>query len=102
MLHDIIKYGNEMELELGVTGTYLNTNRQIYKTMNLEVIERRLLGLDDEIHRLLQYIYEQKKHDIESEVKEYEDLKKTISKCLKEPISPTSEIRKMREKQYLA
>lgn len=69
--------------------------------MNLEVIERRLLGLDDEIHRLLQYIYEQKKYDIESEVKEYEDLKKIISKRLKEPISPTSEIRKMREKQYL-
>jgi hypothetical protein len=69
--------------------------------MKLEVIERRLLGLDDEIHRLLQYIYDQKKIDINSEIKDYENLKKLISDHMKEPIDPTSEIRKMREKQYL-
>jgi hypothetical protein len=69
--------------------------------MKLEVIERRLLGLDDEIHRLLQYIYDQKKIDINSEIKDYENLKKLISDHMKEPVDPTSEIRKMREKQYL-
>ena len=69
--------------------------------MNLEVVEKRLLGLDNEIHMLLQYIYRQKKNDIEVEIKEYEDLKKIISKRLKEPIEPTSEIRMMREKQYI-
>ncbi|MCZ7382869.1 MAG: hypothetical protein O8C64_15030 [Candidatus Methanoperedens sp.] len=69
--------------------------------MNLEVVEKRLLGLDNEIHMLLQYIYRQKKNDIEIEIKEYEDLKKMISKRLKEPLEPTSEIRKMREKQYI-
>jgi hypothetical protein len=67
----------------------------------IEVIERRLLGLDDEIHRILQYIYEEKKYDIASEIKDYENLKKIISEHMKEPIDPTSEIRKMREKQYL-
>jgi DNA-binding SARP family transcriptional activator len=69
--------------------------------MNLEVIERRLLGLDDEIHMILQYIYEKKKYDIASEINDYENLKKIISEHMKEPIDPTSEIRKMREKQYL-
>lgn len=69
--------------------------------MNLEVVEKRLLGLDNEIHMLLQYIYKQKKNDIEVEIKEYEDLKKIISKRMKEPLEPTSEIRKMREKQYI-
>ncbi|MFZ3060668.1 MAG: hypothetical protein WA102_13150 [Candidatus Methanoperedens sp.] len=69
--------------------------------MNLEVVEKRLLGLDNEIHMLLQYIYRQKKNDIEIEIKEYEDLKKMISKRLKEPLEPTSEIRMMREKQYI-
>lgn len=68
--------------------------------MKLEVIERRLLGLDDEVHRLLQYIYEQKKIDINSEIKDYENLKKLISEHMKEPIDPTAEIRNMREKQY--
>lgn len=69
--------------------------------MNLEVVENRLLGLDNEIHMLLQYIYRQKKNNIGVEIKEYEDLKKIISKRLKEPLEPTSEIRKMREKQYI-
>lgn len=69
--------------------------------MNLEVIERRLLGLDSEIHSLLQHIYEQRKYDIATEIKEYEDLKKLVLNHLKEPLEPTSEIRKMRDKQYL-
>ncbi len=69
--------------------------------MNLEVVEKRLLGLDNEIHTLLHYIYKQKRSDAEVEIKEYENLKKVISKRLKEPLEPTSEIRKMREKQYL-
>ncbi len=69
--------------------------------MNLEVIERRLLGLDDELHRVIQYIYEQKKYDVEAEIENYEHLKKMILKQLKVPISPTSEVRKMREKQYM-
>jgi hypothetical protein len=69
--------------------------------MNLEVIERSLLGLDDEIHKLLQYIYEQKKYDTSSKIKDYENLKKIISEHMKEPIDPNSEIRKMREKQYM-
>lgn len=69
--------------------------------MNLDVVEKRLLGLDNEIHMLLQYIYKQKKRDTAVEIKEYENLKKIISKQLKEPIEPIAEIRKMREKQYL-
>ena len=67
--------------------------------MNLEVIEKRLLGMDNEIHMLLQYIHKQKKRDAQAEIKEYENLKKTISKHLKEPIDPTAEIRIMREKK---
>ena len=69
--------------------------------MNLEVIEKRLLGMDNEIHMLLQYIYKQKKRDAKVEIEEYENIKKIISKHLKEPIDPIVEIRKMREKQYL-
>ena len=69
--------------------------------MNLEVVEKRLLGMDNEIHMLLQYIYKQKKRDAKVEIKEYENLKKTISKHLKEPIDPIAEIRTMREKKYL-
>ncbi|MFZ3382347.1 MAG: hypothetical protein WA144_00330 [Candidatus Methanoperedens sp.] len=69
--------------------------------MNLEVVEKRLLGMDNEIHMLLQYIYKQKKRDAQVEIKEYEKLKKTISKHLIEPIDPIAEIRVMREKKYL-
>jgi len=69
--------------------------------MNLEVVEKKLLGMDNEIHMLLQYIYKQKKQDAQVEIKEYENLKKTISKKLKEPIDPIAEIRTMREKRYL-
>ena len=69
--------------------------------MNLEVIEKKLLGMDNEIHMLLQYIYKQKKRDAKVEIEEYENIKKIISKHLKEPIDPIVEIRKMREKQYL-
>jgi len=68
--------------------------------MNLDVVEKRLLGLDNEIHLLLQDIYKQKKRDTAVEIKEYENLKKIISKHLKEPIEPIAELRKMREKQY--
>lgn len=69
--------------------------------MNLEVVEKRLLGMDNEIHMLLQYIYKQKKRDAKVEIKEYENIKKTILKHLKEPIDPIAEIRTMREKKYL-
>ena len=69
--------------------------------MNLEVVEKRLLGMDNEIHMLLQYIYKQKKRDAKVEIEEYENIKKIISKHLKEPIDPIVEIRKMRERQYL-
>ena len=69
--------------------------------MNLEVVEKRLLGMDNEIHMLLQYIYKQKKRDAQVEIKEYEKLKRIISKHLKEPIDPITEIRIMREKKYL-
>ncbi len=71
------------------------------KYMNLEVVEKRLLGMDNEIHMLLQYIYKQKKRDAQVEIKEYENLKKIISKHLNEPIDPITEIRIMREKKYL-
>ncbi len=57
--------------------------------------------MDNEIHMLLQYIYKQKKRDAKVEIEEYENIKKIISKHLKEPIDPIVEIRKMREKQYL-
>jgi len=42
-----------------------------------------------------------KNGDAQVEIEEYENLKKIISKHLKEPIDPSVEIRKMREKQYL-
>ena len=46
--------------------------------MNLEVIENRLLGLDDEIHHILQYIHNQKGsdigNDITSDIEDYENL----------------------------
>ena len=73
--------------------------------MNLEVIENRLLGLDDEIHQILQYIQKQKGsdigNDITSDIEDYENLKKLISKRLEKPLDPTSELRKLRDKQYL-
>jgi hypothetical protein len=68
--------------------------------MNLEIVEKRLQGMDNEIHMLLHYIYKQKKGDAQVEINEYENLKKTISKHLKEPIDPIAEIRIMREKNY--
>lgn len=68
--------------------------------MNTEEIEKRLLGLDDEIHDLLRYIFESKELDVEVELKSYEDLKEKVSRNLKEPIDPTVEIRTMREKRY--
>ena len=73
--------------------------------MNLEVIENRLLGLDDEIHQILQYIHNQKGsdigNDITSDIEDYENLKTLISRHLKKPLDPTSELRKLRDKQYL-
>jgi len=57
--------------------------------------------MENEIHMILQYIYKQKKRDAQVEIREYENLKKTISKHLKEPIDPIAEIRMMREKKYL-
>jgi hypothetical protein len=73
--------------------------------MNLEVIENRLLGLDDEIHRILQYISKQKEsdigNDITTDIEDYENIKTLISRRLKKPLDPTSELRKLRDKQYL-
>jgi len=73
--------------------------------MNLEILESRLLGLDNEIHLILQYINKQKRseigNDITVDIEEYDCLKKLISQQLKRPMNPTSELRKLREKQYL-
>ena len=59
-------------------------------------VERRLLGLDDEIHDLLRYISISKERDIEIELENYEDMTEMISRNLKEPLDPTAEIGKMR------
>ncbi|MCW3133599.1 MAG: hypothetical protein N2V78_04645 [Methanophagales archaeon] len=41
-----------------------------------------------------------KEKDVEAKLKDYENLKRMISRNLKEPLNPTEEIRKMRKKQY--
>jgi predicted glycosyltransferase len=69
--------------------------------MDIVEIEKRLVGLDEEIHRLLQYISRSKKSEVEVELRDYEDLKKKIARDLKEPLDPTVEIRRMRERKYL-
>jgi len=69
--------------------------------MDMTEVERRLLGLDDEIHDLLRYISISKERDIGVELANYEDMKETISRNLKEPLNPTAEIGKMRAKRYL-
>lgn len=71
--------------------------------MYKEEMERSLLEIDEEIHRLLQYISLSKEkdvEDVEAKLEGYENLKKKISRSLKEPLDPSTEIRKMREKQY--
>jgi hypothetical protein len=70
-------------------------------SLNVDEIEKRLVGLDDEIHRLLHYIYKSKEPEVEVELRDYEDLKKSVARNLKEPLEPTTEIRKMRERRYL-
>jgi len=54
--------------------------------MNLEILESRLLGLDNEIHLILQYINKQKRseigNDITVDIEEYDCLKKLISQQL--------------------
>lgn len=69
--------------------------------MDIGEIEKRLIGLDEEIHGLLQYISRSKKSEVEAELRDYEDLKKKIARDLKEPLDPTAEIRSMRKRQYL-
>jgi hypothetical protein len=69
-------------------------------SLNIEEIEKRLVGLDDEIHRLLHYIYKSKEPETEVELRDYEDLKRVIARNLKEPLDPSTEIRKMRERRY--
>ncbi len=54
--------------------------------MDMTKVERRLLGLDDEIHYLLRYISISKERDIGVELENYEDMKETIPMNLKEPI----------------
>jgi len=71
------------------------------KKMDIVEIEKRLVGLDEEIHRFLQYISRSKKSEVEVELRDYEDLKKKIARDLKEPLDPTVEIRRMRERKYL-
>lgn len=68
--------------------------------MNIEEIERRLIGVDEEIHGILQYISRSKKSEVEVELRDHEDLKNKIAEELKEPLDPTVEIRRMRERQY--
>lgn len=68
--------------------------------MYKEEIERSLLGMDEEIHRLLQYLSRLKDKDVDAKIEDYENLKRKISSNLKEPLYPTVEIRKMREKRY--
>ncbi len=51
--------------------------------MDMAEVERRLLGLDDEIHDLLRYISISKERDIEVELENYETMKETISRNLK-------------------
>jgi hypothetical protein len=68
--------------------------------MYKEEIEKSLLEIDEEIHRLLQYVSRSKEKDVEAKLKDYENLKRMISGNVKEPLNPTEEIRKMREKQY--
>jgi hypothetical protein len=62
-------------------------------------IETSLLGMDEEIHRLLHYLSKKEK-DTETRIEDYENLKRKISSNLKEPLYPTEEIRGMREKGY--
>jgi hypothetical protein len=69
--------------------------------MDIGEIEKRLIGLDEEIHGLLQYISRSKKSEVELELRDYEDLKRKIARNLKEPLDPTVEVRRMREGQYL-
>ena len=71
------------------------------KKRDIVEIEKRLVGLDEEIHRFLQYISRSKKSEVEVELRDYEDLKKKIARDLKEPLDPTVEIRRMRERKYL-
>ena len=69
--------------------------------MDIAEIEKRLIALDAEVHKILQYVARSKKLDVEKELKEYEELVKRSSKKLKGPFDPTAEIRQMREKEYL-
>ena len=61
--------------------------------MDIGEIEKRLIGVDEEIHGLLHYITRSKKSEVEIELSDYEDLKKKIARELKEPLDPTVEIR---------
>ncbi len=40
--------------------------------------ERSLLGMDEEIHRLLQYISRSKEKDVDAKLEDYENLKRKI------------------------
>ncbi|WP_456474756.1 hypothetical protein [Candidatus Pyrohabitans sp.] len=69
--------------------------------MDIGEIEKRLIVLDKEIHGLLKYISKSKRSETEAELRDYEDLKKRISRALEKPLDPTAEIRRMRERRYL-
>jgi len=66
--------------------------------MDMAEVKRRLLGVDDEIHDLLRYTaISKEQRDIEVELENYEAMKETISRNLKQPLDPTAEIGKMRK-----
>ncbi len=69
--------------------------------MDVKEIERRLLALDEQIHEILRYISKSKRLETEAEIEDYEGLKNKIAEALKEPLDPTAEIRRMRERRYM-
>jgi len=57
--------------------------------MDMAEVKRRLLGVDDEIHDLLRYTaISKEQRDIEVELENYEAMKETISRNLKQPLDP--------------
>jgi t-SNARE complex subunit (syntaxin) len=68
--------------------------------MDIAEIEKKLIDIDAEIHRILQHVSRSKKLDVKAELDDYNNLKRHISKNIRRPLDPTAEIREMREKQY--
>jgi hypothetical protein len=68
--------------------------------LDIADIEKRLLDIDAEVHRILSGLGKMKKVDTKAELSKYEHIKDSVSKKLKKPIEPTLEVRKMRDKKY--